>query len=671
MKSHPFAELLAGKEGGRLPLADHVPADRLFVYFAKPSAVFPLLDHGGEFLFRTGGLFSKSAVDDDLKRRYLRRLGLAEGQARRLLASGEVTELALVTPDLFFLDGTDITVLMRFKGEGVAEQVRRAARAPHRERRGDLVVLSTSRPELDAVLAAGADSLGRSAEFRYMLTRLPLKPETRALVYLSDPFIRRMVGPAVKIAQLRRMRARAEMEMITAGALLSILDGGGKPRLDRLVQLGYVPASVVAGGYSLRDDLAAVSPVWGAAAELAPIGVVPVERVTASEAQAYRAYVDEYARYWRQYFDPIAMRLDDAPGGALELTTFILPLPDSQLYNQLRGFLAVREGGAVLRVPVVTPDPVFLLSLNLTEDAWTKVAESWGGMFSGYTGIDSSILDRFGPGLHVAAQDGDPIIALGNADVFGSFGGQAFPADLLARGWPILLSLLTRPTKIFIELQDEAAVLDILRRATLGGGTPRMREMTGEFRQVENRNAWIYTLNVVGLARIRLGIEVKNGYLVLSNIPWSQPVTVRTIERRDLNGAALSLVPGALRLGLPGLFATQSEQNQLANLHGMAALYPLLLTVSGTPAEAAARHAALFGGRPLHPGPGAWTWKNGRLESTGYGSATRWRAPAYRPETGDFGLFEGVTRLTVNMQLEADGLRASTRWLWKDKRSRP
>jgi len=135
VKSHPFAELLAGKEGGRLPLADHVPADRLFVYFAKPSAVFPLLDHGGEFLFRTGGLFSKSAVDDDLKRRYLRRLGLAEGQARRLLASGEVTELALVTPDLFFLDGTDITVLMRFKGEGVAEQVRRAARAPHRERR--------------------------------------------------------------------------------------------------------------------------------------------------------------------------------------------------------------------------------------------------------------------------------------------------------------------------------------------------------------------------------------------------------------------------------------------------------------------------------------------------------------------------------------------------------
>src|SRR2546428_8367618 len=52
------------------------------------------------------------------------------------------------------------------------------------------------------------------SELRYLLTELPLTKDTRTFVYMSDPFIRRMVGPAVKIAQLRRMRARAEMEMI-------------------------------------------------------------------------------------------------------------------------------------------------------------------------------------------------------------------------------------------------------------------------------------------------------------------------------------------------------------------------------------------------------------------------------------------------------------------------
>ena len=40
-----------------------------------------------------------------------------------------------------------------------------------------------------------------------------------------------------------------------------------------------------------------------------------------------------------------------------------------------------------------------------------------------------------------------------------------------------------------------------------------------------------------------------------------------------------------------------------------------------------------------------------------YGSATHWKEPAYRTEMGDFGLFEGVTRLSVNTQFEADGLR--------------
>lgn len=690
VKSHPFEEMLAGKEGGRLPLADHTRADRFFAYFAKPSALFPFLEKGGDFLFRTGALFTNSSVDDDLKGRYLSRLGLGETLTRRFLESGEVAELALVTPDLFFIDGSDVTVLMRLrdpdkllpwlrllgivelKNERITEKALKTGRAAYWARQGDLLCVSTSRAELDGVLALGerpeAGSLGRSAEFRYMLTQLPLKKETRALIYLSDPFIRRMVGPAVKIGQLRRLRARAEMEMITAGALLSILDGArGKPQLEKLVQLGYVPGTVAAAGYRLRDDLSAVSSLWGSPAEMAGIGAAPVEKVTASEAQAYRTYVDEYSRYWRQYFDPIAMRLDDAPGGALELSTFILPLLDSQLYNQVRGLLAVREGGAALRVPVVAPDPVFLLSLNLTEDVWTKISGSWSQLVSGYTGINPAIFDRFGPGLHVAVQDADPIIVLGNADLLGSFAGQMLTADFMSGGLPLLFAVLTRPCKIIVELQDEQAALDMLRRATRTGSAGLPREMMAEFRQVEGRDAWIYALNVAGVVKIRFGIEVKNGYLVLSNIPWSQPVAVKAVERRELNGAELQIAPGAVRQGLPGLFATQSEQNQLAALKGMAALYPLLLTMSATPEEAATRQAALFGWRPLHPGPGKWVWKNGKLESSAYGTATRWKEPMYKPEMGDFGLFEGVTRLSVNMQLEAGGLRAVSRWVWKGK----
>jgi hypothetical protein len=83
-------------------------------YFAKPSAVFPFLAKGGDFLFRSGSLFTRSFVDDDLRGRYLRRLGLGEALARKLLESGEVTELGLVTPDLFFIEDGGLRALCRW-----------------------------------------------------------------------------------------------------------------------------------------------------------------------------------------------------------------------------------------------------------------------------------------------------------------------------------------------------------------------------------------------------------------------------------------------------------------------------------------------------------------------------------------------------------------------------
>jgi hypothetical protein len=690
VKSLPFDRMLAGKPGGRVGLADYVPIDRSFLYFAKPSAVFPLLDSGGAFLAQAGSLSTSSAHDDDLKGRYLRRLGLTEGAGRKFLESGEVTELAFVTSDLFFIDGTDITIIMRvrspdmvaaalrllgiidLKNAEITEKPTASGRAAYWARQGDMLGLSTSRGELDRVLmlanTTAAESLGRSAEFRYMLTELPVRSETRALAYLSDPFIRRMVGPAVKIGQLRRMRARADMEMITAGVLLARLDGHrDKPDLTRLIDLGYVPRGVTAGNYRLQDDLSVVSPRWGTPAEMIAIDTASIDTVTGAESRAYQSYINEYSQYWRQYFDPIAMRLDDAPGGALELSTFILPLIDSQLYNQLRGIIETREHGPALRVPVVTPEPVFQISLNMTDETWVGISGGWSDLFTQYTGISPAIFDVLGPGLHIALQDADPIIALGTADLLGAFGGTAFgrSADFMI---PAALSVLTRPCKIFVELQDPQRALDLLRRAARGGASGERREFRAgvSFRQVDGRDAWIYTLGVPGIATIRLGLEVQNGYLVFSNIPWSQPVEVTSVEPRQLNGAAMHVAPDGVRQGLAGLFATQAEQNQVAALSSMASLLPLLQAVSATPEDAASLHAALFGSRPLHPGRGSWIWKDGKLESSVYGSATRWKEPIYKPEMGNFGLFDGTTLLDLNMQFEAGGLRAVCRWIWKD-----
>ena len=680
----PFDRMLAGRPGGRLALADLVPEDRLFVYFAKPSAVFPFLTHGADMIGRAGSTMTSSAFDDNLKTRYLRRLGLPEDGSRRLLESGVVTELAMVAPDLFFIDGTDLTLLMRLRSPdtsvaalgvlagvdlsttAIVEKKTATGRSAFWARQGDVLLVSTNRREIDHVQQigkTGAGSLGRSAELRYMLAELPLRAETRALVYLSDPFIRRMVGPAVKIGQLRRMRAAAEMSMVTAGALLYKLDGHrDPPNLPNLIALGYVARSIAAADYRLESDYAVTSAKWGSLAELQSLESAPIDAVTADEAAAYKSYVDEYRQYWRQYFDPIGFRLDDAPDGALELSTFILPLIDSQLYNQLRGVLETREKNTPFRVPVVAPEPVFQMSLNLSDSSWVGISSGWGDFFSQYTGISPEMFDLLGPGLHIAVQDADPVISLGTADLFGAFGASTFGARF-DMAIPFALSLLTRPCKIFIELQDPARALTLMRRAA--STSDDRRGMNVSFRQIEGRDAWIYTLGIPGMATLRLGLEIQNGYLVFSNMPWSGAVTVSRVETRGLNGGAIRVAPDAVRQGLASLFATQAEQDQTAALASMAALLPMLQTLAATPEDAASRYAALFGTTPLHPGKGNFVWANGTLASTQFGSPTQWKAPQFKPELGNFGLFDGATILDLSMQLEQGGLRAVARWVWK------
>jgi hypothetical protein len=286
-------------------------------------------------------------------------------------------------------------------------------------------------------------------------------------------------------------------------------------------------------------------------------------------------------------------------------------------------------------------------------------------MFSRYTGISPAIFDLLGPSLHIAVQDSDPIIATGDADMLGAFGGMTVGGGAnFAMSFG--LSVLTRPSKIFVELKDPQRAIEILRGAVReGSGSPR--EGMVEFRQVGNDDAWIYTIGIPGIATIRMGLEVRDGYLIFSNIPWSQPITVTQVDPRPLNGASMRIAPSAVKLGLAGLFATEAEQSQRAAITSMASLYPLLLSGSATPEDATSRHASLFGTKPLHPKDGAWLWSNGRLESNLYGSADHWKEPLYKSEMGDFGLFQGTTLVDLNMQLESGGLRAVVRWTWKEK----
>lgn len=138
-------------------------------------------------------------------------------------------------------------------------------------------MIGTHQGELESALEAGANptpeiSLGSSAEFRCMLSRLPQNDSTRMYAYFSDSFIRRLVGPAVKIGQLRRLWGRAALETITAGALLHRLDGHTEvPGVAELADIGYVPEQLKDQGFAVNENLSVTSPRYGTLANMSTL----------------------------------------------------------------------------------------------------------------------------------------------------------------------------------------------------------------------------------------------------------------------------------------------------------------------------------------------------------------------------------------------------------------
>ena len=286
---------------------------------------------------------------------------------------------------------------------------------------------------------------------------------------------------------------------------------------------------------------------------------VPVERVTPAEADSYKQYVDNYARYWRRFFDPIAVRLDDAPDGSLELTTFILPLIDNSIYNRLRESLLRREDQQPLVIPRVEPAPVLQFSANLRDEFWQKVVMDFSEFFQRYGGASPALLDDLGPSAHLAVFDADPVIALGSGDVMGAFGGNTLRAggnEMLML--PVALSLLTRPCTILVETRDPERTARFLRQAAHGwtARPDRRNDFQASFYQVDDRDSWVWSMSIVGLIKLRFGVEVKDRYLVIRNIPWSVQDRVVGTDRVPLERCRLDRLAG----GLPPAVARSVRQ---------------------------------------------------------------------------------------------------------------
>jgi len=73
-------------------------------------------------------------------------------------------------------------------------------------------------------------ALANSLDFQYMRTVFRLEdPLEDGFVFMSDPFIRNLVGPATRIKERRRLEALTSLAMVTNGALFTAWETGKLP----------------------------------------------------------------------------------------------------------------------------------------------------------------------------------------------------------------------------------------------------------------------------------------------------------------------------------------------------------------------------------------------------------------------------------------------------------
>lgn len=394
VRSHPFDEMRAGRAPRHSALAGLTPEDFWYARFGSLDAALELLALGREWGGPLLTMFDPASDGTRVVERTLRQLGLDAEALAQLAAEKQVIELAVIGSDPYLAEGSDVTVLFRARDPasfqavadlaldrlaaattGFARSYSRVAglqvelaTAPdrivcqQRVQLDDVWVYSNSRTALQRVIEAQRGERGRlsqAADYRYMRAvvfplsgasgeaqnaahaaeSVPRDAGEDGFIYLSDPFLRRVVGPELRIKQRRRLQAVTSLNVLTNAALLyGYRLGPSEPEFDDLVKTGALDPNDLydpAGGMLTWDTRGvARSSQYGRLSFLTPLIELECGQVSKREKEEYDAFRERYSLYWRDYFDPVGMRI--TLGRTVRVETCILPLIESSAYNQLR-----------------------------------------------------------------------------------------------------------------------------------------------------------------------------------------------------------------------------------------------------------------------------------------------------------------------------------------------
>ena len=406
---HPWEKMMAGKKPSDEPLARFIPHDQYYLRFKTFRSYLAASDLSEEWGTAISQAYELKSREYQLKERYEKQLCLRSTLLGRTLGPTVIRSMAFTGGDLYFREGTDVTVLFDVANtqlfRAAVEPFLTAARKEfgprlqvskteyqgvslesyvtpqrevslHRATLGNVVVYANSAMALRRIIDTHGKrhkALADSLDFQYMRTIFRADdPEEDSFAFFSDAFIRQLVGPASKIKERRRIEAYTSLQMLHHAAIYAALEYGSIP--GDLAAL--MSASKLTGKELLLpegppvewrgESKLAFSTAYNTIHFLTPLCELPIDKVTPREQREYEQFRQQYLGLWRQYFDPVGMRLAQK-NGKLQLDTYILPLIQSSEYNQLRQWTG--DGTTTLDLRQIPATTVFQFMSHISPRA--------------------------------------------------------------------------------------------------------------------------------------------------------------------------------------------------------------------------------------------------------------------------------------------------------------
>ena len=378
----PLAELKVKKDVEIEPIAMRVPKECFYIRFGNYANFLWLQDTMKRWGGDAGNLITLRGLDYETTKRMEEHLIVKQTVMGRMLGGTLISDVAMIGTDLFMREGASFGLLFearntfllgrefasqrseRLKEGGVKEETvtidGKKVSFIHSEddtvrsfylADNGYILITSSKEVMRRFIETGkkkseesteASALGETKEFRHARTVMPTSREDTVFAYFSDAFFRNMASPHYWVEVRRRLQAVADIEVLQMARLAGAGEGvsinqaaasekDAKPQpvapkeIAALKRIQLLPQDFGPrpdGSEPVLDSQGKlIDSLRGRRGFFVPVPDVPVTKITAAEAAAYRRFLDFYHEKWGR-LDPmiVGVRREDIGKGQDRIT---------------------------------------------------------------------------------------------------------------------------------------------------------------------------------------------------------------------------------------------------------------------------------------------------------------------------------------------------------------